>query len=61
MGSEHTAPAMRALDQWTNPERFMQALAAAGNGNFIDAAHGETPSTIVGRRAATFGPANSEG
>ena len=30
------------LDPRTDPERFMRALAAAGNGSFIDATGGET-------------------
>ena len=37
-----TVSAVWVLDTRTNPERFMRALAAAGNGSFIDATHGET-------------------
>ena len=37
-----TLSAAWVLDPRTNPERFMRALAAAGNGSFIDATHGET-------------------
>ena len=37
-----TVSAVWVLDPRTNLERFMRALAAAGNGSFIDATHGET-------------------
>ena len=34
--------AVMVLDPRTDPERFMRALAVAGNGSFIDATGGET-------------------
>ena len=37
-----TVSSVWVLDPRTNPERFMRALAAAGNGSFVDATHGET-------------------
>ena len=37
-----TVSSVMVLDPRTDPERFMRALAAAGNGSFIDATGGET-------------------
>lgn len=41
VGKGHAVSAAWVLDPRTNGERFMRALAAAGNGSSIDATHGE--------------------